>query len=85
MTSKTQPRETKEQEATEVTAEASACVHQWMIAPPNGPTSEGQCKLCGETRAFHNSLEISYWDNQKRRSPWARSSNRNAKTAKSKS
>ena len=43
------------------------CVHQWMIDPPAGPTSEGHCKLCGETRAFKNSLEISYWDSQRKK------------------
>ena len=59
----------------------SDCVHQWKIDPPNGPTSQGTCKICSEKRDFHNSLEISYWDNQKKRSPWARS-NRIAKSPK---
>jgi hypothetical protein len=26
------------------------CAHVWMIDPPNGPTSPGTCRLCGDTR-----------------------------------
>jgi hypothetical protein len=33
----------------------AACVHRWMIEPPNGPTSEGCCANCGEVRLFPNS------------------------------
>lgn len=29
-------------------------VHHWRIDIPNGPTSDGVCKGCGETRAFWN-------------------------------
>jgi hypothetical protein len=41
------------------------CVHQWVIEPPNGPTSQGKCRLCGDVRAFRNSLDITYWDTQR--------------------
>lgn len=29
--------------------------HQWKIETPNGPTSQGHCDGCGETRVFRNS------------------------------
>ena len=35
---------------------AKTCTHVWQIDPPNGPTSEGMCRLCGETRRFNNYL-----------------------------
>jgi hypothetical protein len=41
------------------------CVHEWVIEPPNGPTSQGKCRRCGEVRAFRNSLDITYWDTQR--------------------
>lgn len=31
--------------------------HHWIIMTPNGPTSEGCCKGCGEMREFKNWLE----------------------------
>lgn len=33
------------------------CAHRWKVAPPHGPTSRGECSLCGETRDFSN-----YWE-----------------------
>ena len=30
--------------------------HNWAIAIPNGPTSTGICRTCGEQREFKNSL-----------------------------
>ncbi|PZC45160.1 MAG: hypothetical protein C1O27_002511 [Chloroflexi bacterium] len=38
------------------------CMHFWMIEPPNGPESSGQCKNCGEWRSFRNSLPDSGWE-----------------------
>lgn len=32
------------------------CRHHWLIEPPNGPTSKGVCKLCGEVKVFDNLL-----------------------------
>lgn len=32
------------------------CKHHWLIEPPDGPTSKGVCKLCGETKVFDNIL-----------------------------
>lgn len=41
----------------EPAAEPASCAHShWVIASPNGPTSEGHCRDCGETRSFPNSL-----------------------------
>ena len=34
----------------------STCKHHWLIEPPDGPTSKGVCKLCGEVKVFDNVL-----------------------------
>ena len=39
-------------------AKQSGCVHHWEIAPPNGPTSDGTCKNCGEVKGFSNSIFV---------------------------
>ncbi len=41
--------------------EASSCQHQWMIDAPNGPSSHGACRLCGEEKEFLNYIEGSSW------------------------
>ncbi len=35
----------------------SDCKHAWLIEPPNGPTSDGSCTICGMKREFRNSYE----------------------------
>jgi len=35
----------------------SDCKHSWLIDPPNGPTSDGSCTVCGMKREFRNSYE----------------------------
>ena len=40
----------------------SDCMHHWVIDQPNGPTSEGVCKICGMTQEFKNSFQGSGWD-----------------------
>lgn len=40
----------------------SSCKHLWIIESPNGPTSIGKCKLCGEQNEFRNSVPVSGWD-----------------------
>ena len=41
----------------------SHCAHHWVIAAPDGPTSEGVCQRCGEKREFANSAEpTSIWN-----------------------
>ena len=42
----------------------SECRHHWLIESPNGPTSRGVCKLCGERGEFRNSMPISGWDRE---------------------
>jgi hypothetical protein len=37
------------------------CAHFWKIRSPNGKTSMGTCKLCGEKRKFMNSIEWTGW------------------------
>jgi len=36
------------------------CTHWWEIEIANGPTSQGICKFCGETRDFFNSFDFLY-------------------------
>ncbi len=43
--------------------DAPQCQHHWKIAAPNGATSMGVCKRCGEEREFANSTSESIWDN----------------------
>ena len=40
------------------------CCHHWMIEAPNGPTSLGTCRDCGEAREFKNSIQITSWDSE---------------------
>lgn len=42
--------------------QASDCEHHWVIESPNGPTSTGVCKVCGESSEFKNSMPGSGWD-----------------------
>tara|TARA_B100000408_G_C10143364_1_gene159316 strand:+ start:165 stop:437 length:273 start_codon:yes stop_codon:yes gene_type:complete len=37
------------------------CVHHWVIADPDGPTSNGSCKKCGSAKEFMNYFEGSSW------------------------
>ena len=38
------------------------CHHHWIIDMPSGRLSQGQCKLCGETKEFMNSIEGGFWE-----------------------
>ncbi|MFN3974912.1 MAG: hypothetical protein ACK4K2_06550 [Dehalococcoidia bacterium] len=38
------------------------CRHKWALDMPNGPTSIGRCRVCGEVREFRNYLASSYWE-----------------------
>ena len=38
------------------------CPHHWVIDTPNGPTSIGTCKMCGERQEFVNSLGSVGWE-----------------------
>jgi hypothetical protein len=37
-------------------------VHFWRIESPNGRTSVGRCKYCGDTKEFLNSVHITGWE-----------------------
>lgn len=52
-------------QVTEVAVVSRAgCCHHWMIESPNGPTSVGTCRACGEVREFKNSVQITSWESE---------------------
>ena len=57
----------------------SDCEHFWMIESPNGPTSVGTCRHCGEHSASRHSMPGSGWD---RESPQAKRARQQSKAAK---
>ncbi len=38
--------------------------HHWAIESPNGPTSFGICRRCGDRREFKNSIQITSWESE---------------------
>ena len=58
--------------------EKKVCVHHWLIEAPNGNTSSGTCKLCGEVRKdyFLNSMEQVGWSGVKPKNPVKRNKKR---------
>jgi hypothetical protein len=68
-------------ESGEMMEEEPLCRHHWKIAPPNGATSLGKCKLCGEEREFRNSSADSIWDNDSGESGFNRGRGRGAHEA----
>ena len=62
---------TKQEEEQQEQVE-SDCKHHWVIDSPNGPTSEGVCKICGERSEFRNSMPGSGWDRENPQSKRAR-------------
>ncbi len=42
--------------------EAPRCRHHWVIESPQGATSMGQCKVCGEVKEFRNSAADTLWE-----------------------
>ena len=42
----------------------SDCPHHWLINSPDGPTSTGTCRTCGEIREFKNSIQITSWESE---------------------
>ena len=40
------------------------CAHHWAIEAADGPTSEGVCKNCHQTRTFQNFVAQPVWGNQ---------------------
>lgn len=37
------------------------CAHHWVIQPAMGPSSQGVCQICGESRDFQNYVEAASW------------------------
>ena len=48
------------------------CAHHWLIETSQGSMSEGVCRLCGEKREFHNSLEAFSWVTQAKKARQAK-------------
>ena len=36
----------------------TTCAHLWDIAVPDGPTSIGVCRYCGDTKEFANHIAL---------------------------
>tara|TARA_B100000749_G_scaffold280850_1_gene279274 strand:+ start:7276 stop:7461 length:186 start_codon:yes stop_codon:yes gene_type:complete len=34
------------------------CIHHWMIETANGPSSKGECNICGLSKTFDNSVPL---------------------------
>ncbi len=49
---------------TPVEADAPVCQHHWLIETPQGATSRGRCKRCGEEREFRNSATDHLWEDE---------------------
>ena len=45
------------------------CRHHWIIESPNGATSPGRCKICGEEKPFRNSNHDLDWKGYRTQSP----------------
>ena len=45
----------------EVSEGSVVCRHHWLIQAADGPTSDGVCRICGETREFKNYVETATW------------------------
>ena len=44
------------EETIEETEDENRCNHFWVIEVANGPKSRGECKICGESQVFYNSI-----------------------------
>ena len=51
----------EEQYREAVEEEVPQCKHHWVIESPQGATSAGRCKVCGEIREFRNSAADTLW------------------------
>ena len=45
----------------EISEGSLVCSHHWLIQAADGPTSNGVCRICGETREFKNYVETATW------------------------
>ena len=39
------------------------CVHHWVIEAPDGRTSFGKCRYCGQVKEFYNDLSDPFLTN----------------------
>ncbi len=46
----------------EIEGEQDVCRHHWLIESPQGATSRGRCKRCGQAKEFRNSAEDTLWE-----------------------
>lgn len=61
------------------------CVHHWVIESPNGPVSQGVCKLCGLGSQFRNSIQETGWDRESQSSKKMRRDKKQAESSDAKS
>lgn len=54
----------KPENARACTNPASPEAHYWLIDSPDGPTSQGTCRHCGEKREFRNSTGGTDWNRE---------------------
>ena len=47
---------------TETEQQENQCRHHWIIEPPHGATSWGECKNCGARKEFPNSAGDVLWE-----------------------
>lgn len=40
------------------------CIHHWLIEPPEGPVSKGECLKCGDKQEFGNYFGHSMWESE---------------------
>ena len=55
-------RSTAEKVHPEESTTEATCVHYWIIECPEGPTSVGTCRNCGEQKVFRNFALYSPWE-----------------------
>ena len=49
-------KERNEENVLDENLSEDTCAHFWDIEPANGPSSQGTCRNCGETKDFFNAF-----------------------------
>ena len=44
-----------------IQTQQTVCCHHWVIEAPDGPSSHGRCRLCGQMKEFKNVIESAPW------------------------
>ncbi len=65
-----EPVATAPETAVEEISMEPVCRHRWVIATPNGETSQGVCRTCGSTKEFPNAAEDGLWERNVPQSRW---------------